>query len=214
VTRPGRIRFLSWTAPFYDPTVSAFGFSRLWKRLAERTLPEAGVRCLDVCTGTGGAALALAGRGASVVGLDLAEGMLRRARRKARAAGLAERAHWVRMDARRLALPDRSFEHVTCAMVFHEMDDEEREQVIREMHRVASDRVLIADYRVPPSGWSRPLFHFMRVFEYLESDDFDSYRTDDLPARLEKAGLDLEETWDVGPYRIWPCRVQTQHKHC
>ena len=47
----------------------------------------------------------------------------------------------------------------------------------------------------------------MRVFEYLESDDFDSYRTDDLRARLEKTGFGVEETWDEGPYRIWPCRV-------
>ena len=163
--------------------------------------------CLDVCTGTGGAALALASRGLPVIGLDLAAGMLERARRKARAAGLAERAQWVRMDARRLAFRDRAFAHVTCAMALHEMGEKEREQVLRELQRVASDRVLIADYRVPPSGWSRPLFHLMRVLEYLESDDFESYRVEDLRARLEKTGFDVEETWDEGPYRIWPCRV-------
>jgi ubiquinone/menaquinone biosynthesis C-methylase UbiE len=192
---------------FYDPTVNALGFGRLWKKLAERTAPEAGVRCLDVCTGTGGAALALASRGSPVIGLDLAAGMLERARRKARASGLAERAQWVRMDARRLAFRNRAFAHVTCAMALHEMAEGEREQVLRELQRVASDHVLIADYRVPPSGWSRPLFHLMRVFEYLESDDFESYRADDVRARLEKAGFHVEETWDEGPYRIWPCRV-------
>jgi len=207
VTRPGHIRFLSRTAPFYDLTVNPLGFGRLWKNLAERTAPGAGTPCLDVCTGTGGAALALASCGSPVIGLDLSAGMLQRARRKARAAGLAERARWVRMDARRLAFRNRTFAHVTCAMALHEMAEEEREQVLRELQRVASDRVLIADYRVPPSGWSRPLFHLMRVFEYLESDDFESYRTDDLWARLEKAGFDVEETWDTGPYRIWPCRV-------
>jgi ubiquinone/menaquinone biosynthesis C-methylase UbiE len=207
VSRPGRIRFLSRTAPFYDPTVSALGFGRLWKNLAERTAPEAGVRCLDVCTGTGGAALALASRGSPVIGLDLAAGMLERARRKARAAGLAERVQWVRMDARRLAFRNRAFAHVTCAMALHEMGTKEREQVLQELKRVASDRVLIADYRVPPSGWSRPLFHLMRVFEYLESDDFESYRAEGLRARLEKTGFDVEEAWDEGPYRVWPCRV-------
>jgi len=207
VSRPGRIRFLSWTARLYDPTVNALGFGRLWKNLAERTAPGAGTACLDVCTGTGGAALALASRGSPVIGVDLSAGMLERARRKARAAGPAQRARWVQMDARRLAFRNRSFAHVTCAMALHEMADEEREQVLRELQRVASDRVLIADYRVPPSGWSRPLFHLMRVFEYLESDDFESYRVDDLRARLEKAGFGVEETWDTGPYRIWPCRV-------
>jgi hypothetical protein len=133
--------------------------------------------------------------------------MLERARRKARAAGLAGRARWVRMDARRLAFRNRTFAHVTCAMALHEMAEQERDQVLRELQRVASDRVLITDYRVPPSGWSRPFFHLMRIFEYLESDDFESYRADDLPARLEKAGFHVEETWDAGPYRIWPCRV-------
>jgi hypothetical protein len=72
---------------------------------------------------------------------------------------------------------------------------------------VASDRVLIADYRVPPSGWSRPFFHLMRVFEYLESEDFDNYTAYDLRARLEQTGLDVEDTWDVGLYRVWACRV-------
>jgi ubiquinone/menaquinone biosynthesis C-methylase UbiE len=187
--------------------VSALGFRRLWESLAERTAPEAGTRCLDVCTGTGGAALALARRGSPVIGLDLAAGMLERARRKARASGLAERTRWVRMDARRLAFRSRTFAHVICAMALHEMAEEEREQVLRELRRVASDRVLIADYRVPPSGWSRPLFHLMRFFEYLESDDFESYRADDLQVCLEKTGFGVEETWDEGPYRIWPCRV-------
>ena len=207
MSRPGQIRFLSRTAPLYDLTVDALGFRKLWESLAERMAPEAGARCLDVCTGTGGVALALASRGSPVIGLDLAAGMLERARRKARAAGLAEHARWVRMDARRLAFRNRTFAYVTCAMALHEMAEEEREQVLRELRRVASDRVLIADYRVPPSGWSRPLFHLMRVFEYLESDDFESYRADDLQARLEKAGFDVEKTWDEGPYRIWLCRV-------
>jgi ubiquinone/menaquinone biosynthesis C-methylase UbiE len=207
VSRPGQIRFLSRTAPLYDLTVSALGFSRLWENLAERSAPEAGARCLDVCTGTGGVALALASRGSPVIGLDLAAGMLERARRKARAAGLAERARWVRMDARRLAFRNRAFAHVTCAMALHEMAGEEREQVLRELQRVACGHVLIADYRVPPRGWSRLLFHVMRAFEYLESDDFEGYTAGDLRARLEKAGFDVGETRDEGPYRIWPCRV-------
>jgi hypothetical protein len=47
----------------------------------------------------------------------------------------------------------------------------------------------------------------MRAFEYLESDDFEGYTAGDLRARLEQAGFGVEETWDEGPYRIWPCRV-------
>jgi ubiquinone/menaquinone biosynthesis C-methylase UbiE len=207
MSRPAQIRFLSWTAPFYDLTVGALGFGRLWEKLAERSAPAPGARCLDVCTGTGGVALALASRGAPVIGLDLASGMLERARCKARAAGLAERARWVRMDARRLAFRDGAFERVTCAMALHEMAEDEREQVLRELRRVASDRVYIADYRVPPRGWSRLLFHVMRAFEYLESDDFDGYVARDLRGRLEGAGFGVGKVWDEGPYRIWPCQI-------
>ena len=107
--RPGRIRFLSRTAPFYDPVVHSLGFRRLWEGLAGWAAQNAGSPCLDVCTGTGGIARALARRGSRVVGFDLSPGMLRHARRKARAAGVADRAQWVRMDARRIAFRDDSF---------------------------------------------------------------------------------------------------------
>jgi ubiquinone/menaquinone biosynthesis C-methylase UbiE len=205
--RPGRIRFLSRTAPFYDPVVRRLGFRRLWEAVAEWALENAGTPCLDVCTGTGGVAVTLAHRGGRAVGLDLAGGMLRHARRKARAGGVADRAQWVRMDARRIAFRDGSFPLVVCAMSLHEMGEEERGEVLGEIRRVASDRVLVADYRVPAAGWRRALFQVFRAFEHLESEDFEGYATVDVGDRLEEAGLVVEPPWDVALYRIWPCRV-------
>jgi len=184
------------------------GFSRLWEAVAaEADLPDTGT-CLDVCTGTGGVALALARRGVRVVGQDLASGMLERAERKARSAGLAGRLRWVRGDARGLAFPDGAFALVTCCMALHEMAEEERRTVLGEIRRVASQRVLIADYRVPSEGWRRLLFRAVRAFEYLESDDFESFARGDLRARLEEAGLVPEPPRDDGAYRLWPCRVE------
>jgi len=205
--RPGRIRFLSRTAPFYDPVVHPLGFRRLWEALAEWGVENAGSPCLDVCTGTGGVAVTMARRGGYVVGFDLSPGMLRHARRKARARGVAERAHWVRMDARRIAFRDASFPLVVCAMSLHEMADEERRQVLGEIRRVASDRVLVADYGAPTAGWQRVVFPVLRVFELLESEDFDGFMSDDVRERLEEAGLAVDPPWDVALYRIWPCRV-------
>lgn len=207
MSRAGQIRFLSYAAPFYDAVVVVMGFRRLWRALAERAAAAPGERCLDVCTGTGGVALALARRGTRVVGLDLAAGMVERARSKAHSAGLDGSTQWVRMDARRLAFPDASFSLVTCAMALHEMSDAERWKVLREMRRVASDRVLIADYRVPSRGWRRLLFRVARAFEYVESDDFEGFAAGDLAGSLEAADFGLEAPWDAGPYRIWPCRV-------
>jgi ubiquinone/menaquinone biosynthesis C-methylase UbiE len=207
--RPGRIRFLSCTAPFYDPVVDWLGFRRLWEAMADRAVESAGSPCLDVCAGTGGLALALARRGRRVVGLDLSTGMLRHARRKARAAGVAERAHFVRMDARRIGFRDASFPLVVCAMSLHEMGEEERRRVLGEIRRVSSDRALVADYHRPVTGWRRALFRVFQVFEYLESEDFDGFMADDLRERLEGAGFLVEPPWDSALYRIWPCRVRS-----
>ena len=211
MSRPRYTRFLSRAAPFYDPIVRGMGFVRLWRTLAERARAEPGVPCLDVCTGTGGAALALAGAdaGAVVVAVDVADGMLRRAQRKARAAGLSTQVRLVRMDARQLAFRDASFPVVTCSMGIHEMSEPERSAVLAELRRVASDRVLVADYRVPSSRGRGFLFRALHAFEYLESDDFSGYTERDMAERLGDADFEVEAPCDTGAYRIWPCRVAT-----
>jgi ubiquinone/menaquinone biosynthesis C-methylase UbiE len=207
MSRPAQIRFLSRTASLYDPVVRALGFGRLWEALAERLNAAEGTRVLDACTGTGGSALALARRGYRVVGFDLAAGMLERARRRARDGGLDRRVRWLRMDARQVAFPDGAFPVVTCTMALHEMAEAERERVLRELRRVARDRVLVADYRVPAGVWGGALFRLSRAFEYLESDDFGGYLARDFRARLEAAGLRVDAPFDAGAYRVWPCRV-------
>lgn len=205
MSRAAQIRFLSSVAALYDPTVRAMGFGRLWRRLAEVAKPRDGEGCLDVCTGTGGVALALAQHGAAVVGVDLARGMLARARSKAHRAGLADRARWLPMDASALAWPESSFAVTTCSMALHEMSGPERERTLGELRRVSADRVIVADYRVPPPGWRRRAFQTARVFEYLESDDFESFVAVDLGDRIEQAGLRVREVADEGSFRIWSC---------
>lgn len=206
MSRSSQIRFLSRTARLYDPVVRGMRFPRLWLRMAEiAAAPEEGV-VLDVCTGTGGLALAMARAGGFVVGVDAAPGMLRRARRKAARAGLACRVRFQEMDARELDFPDGSFPLVTCCMALHEMSETERDRVLAELRRVASARVVVADYRVPTGARGR-LFRAFHAYEYLESDDFEGYASHDLGQRLEAAGLSLEDPSDTGAYRIWPCRV-------
>jgi ubiquinone/menaquinone biosynthesis C-methylase UbiE len=150
----------------------------------------------------------MARRGGRVVGFDLSPGMLRHARRKARAAGFADRADWVRMDARRIAFRDASFPLVVCAMSLHEMAEEEIRQVLEEIRRVSSDKVVVADYRLPSAGWRRVLFWFFKVFERLESEDFDGFMSVDLRERLEGAGFVVEAHWDTALYRVCPCSVR------
>ena len=207
MSRPAQIKFLSRFAAAYDPVVRFMGFTPLWKAVADVAAPTPGEWTLDVCTGTGGAALELSNRGARVVGLDLATGMLRQARRK-RSAAAPEAPYFVRMDARRLAFADRSFPLVTCSMALHEMAEGERTGALAEMSRVSSNRVVIAEYRVPRHRRRRMLFRMSRMFEYAESDDFGGFVRRDLGARLAQAGLVVGDAHDVGAYRIWACRLR------
>lgn len=206
MSRPGQIDFLSRTARLYDPLVRAMGFPSLWDAVAECARPGAGESCLDVCTGTGGVALALARRGARVVGIDLASGLLARARRKARGDEAASPIRFLRGDARALAFADASFPVVTCSMALHEMAEAERCTVLRELRRVARDRVIVADYRPPGSRLGGAIFRLSHAFEYLESDDFEGFARGDFEDRLGAAGLGVQARIDHGGYRIWQCR--------
>lgn len=210
MSRPAQIQLLSRFAGAYDPVVALMGFPPLWKAIAAIADPAPGECALDVCTGTGGAALELARRGARVTGLDLAPGLLRRARRKTNgngANGHGLRPHFVRMDARRLGFRTGAFPLVTCSMALHEMAEEERGEVLREIARVAAGRVVIAEHRVPDDPCGALLFRVARVFEYLESDDFERFVRLDFRQRLEGAGFAVDAgARDVGGYRIWTCR--------
>ena len=83
-------------APAYDRLnhTLSFQIDKLWRRhvvrIVRRMQPR---RILDVATGTGDLALAMARRmrGVQVLGVDLSENMLAEARRKATACGLDER---------------------------------------------------------------------------------------------------------------------------
>lgn len=205
MSRPAQIGFLSTTASLYDPVVRALGFLPLWQEVAAVASAGAGTRCLDVCTGTGGVALALAARGARTMGIDLSDGLLARARRKARAAGLETDTEWFRMDARRMALPEASFPVVTCCMALHEMAEDERTTVLGELARVASRRIVVAEYRVPESRAARAWFRVARCFEYWESDDFERFVAWRFEDRLAASGLVAQAHWDCGPFRIWSC---------
>jgi len=218
MSRPAQIAFLSRWARAYDPVVRWMGFVPLWAAVAEVAAPRAGEWALDVCTGTGGVALELARRGARVVGVDLAEGMVRHAHRKRKANGSERPARslpgaphpsptFFKMDARHLGFADRAFSLITCTMALHEMAESERGQVLREIVRVARGRVVLAEYRVPRHRLKGALFRMTRAFEYVESDDFAHFVRHDVGDRLARAGLRVGTPRDVGGYRIWPCHV-------
>jgi ubiquinone/menaquinone biosynthesis C-methylase UbiE len=104
-------------APHFDAPPLFF-----WERLGRRTVELAGVSpgsaVLDVCCGSGASALPAAqaaGPTGHVVGVDLAEDLLRRASTKARSGGLSS-VSVVRGDLERLPVADASVDVVVCVL--------------------------------------------------------------------------------------------------
>jgi len=117
--------------------VISLGLDRSWRARAVRALElRAGARVLDVATGTGDLAIAIAEhhRDALVVGLDPSKGMLEVAQRKTGNAGLSSRIELVVGDVEALRFEDASFDGGTIAFGIRNVPD--RLQGLREMRRV------------------------------------------------------------------------------
>jgi ubiquinone/menaquinone biosynthesis C-methylase UbiE len=77
----------AWSAGMYERLAARFG--PVQAELVEGLRIGPGDRVLDLATGTGEVAVRAAGRGAQVTGIDLAEPMLEKARRRAAEGGAA-----------------------------------------------------------------------------------------------------------------------------
>lgn len=114
--------------------------------IASFLAPLAGRAVLDVGTGTGRAAIALARRGAVVTGVDASREMLAVAARRAHEKQV--QVTFLQGDAHALAFPARSFDAVICLRVL--MHTPDWRQSLAELCRLARHRVVL-DY---PALWS------------------------------------------------------------
>lgn len=104
------------------------------RTILERLGAKAGDRVLEVGTGTGGNALALAARGIDYTGVDLAAGMLEIARKRLDRAG-HRHVPLAIADAHALPLPNAAFDRVLHVGAVNSFRD--RERALAEMARVA-----------------------------------------------------------------------------
>jgi demethylmenaquinone methyltransferase/2-methoxy-6-polyprenyl-1,4-benzoquinol methylase len=143
-------------APVYDAmnrTMTA-GLDQRWRRATADAVVRRGDRVLDACCGTGDLAIADARAGGEVTGLDFADAMLERARRK------APQVEWVRGDLLDLPFGDASFDAATVGFGVRNVEDLERG--IRELRRVLRPGGRLGVLEITrPRG---PLAFFYRVW--------------------------------------------------
>lgn len=140
--------------------VMSFGQDPRWRRaLVDFIDPRAGMRVLDVATGTGMVAFALAARGAEVVGLDQSEAMLGGAQaRLERTPELAGRLSFVLGEAESLPFDDGEFDAVSFTYLLRYVED--RTATMRELARVLrpGGRIGMAEFGVPRDRVLRALW--------------------------------------------------------
>ena len=155
-------------APRYDflNHLLSFSLDRVWRRRTATTFghilrrPDACI--LDLCCGTGDLTFSLerfrASASAPIIGSDFVEGMLARARDKAKNGRYA--AVFAAADALHLPFPDASFDLITTAFGFRNLAN--YEDGLRELARVLkpTGELGILEFSEPTSGPLAGIFRF------------------------------------------------------
>jgi demethylmenaquinone methyltransferase/2-methoxy-6-polyprenyl-1,4-benzoquinol methylase len=155
-------RLFATIADRYDfiTVALSYGQDRRWKRrLIDLARPDSHLRALDLATGTGDIAFALAARGADVVGLDITMRMIELARGKMvdriEAAGWVRSARFLVGDMLALPFPNESFDLVTTGYGLRNVPD--LPVAIDEIRRVLrpGGRLLSLDFNRPENALLR-----------------------------------------------------------
>jgi len=138
--------------------ILSFGQNGRWRRaMIGRIAPAPGQAVLDVASGTAGVALQITARtGASVVGVDLTEQMLRQGQRNVADAGLSDRIRLTAGRAEQLPFADATFDALTFTYLLRYVLDPQA--TLTELARVVKPggQVASLEFLVPPSRFWRP----------------------------------------------------------
>lgn len=146
---------------------------------------------LDLATGTGTLAVAFAERGHRVTGVDFAERLLRRARRRLPSADMLS------MDLADLPqIETGSFGVVTMGYLLHGLDPRMRRFVLCEAARIAEAAVLVFDY-VRRGPW------IVRVVEWIEGPHYRSFTARPFADHAEEAGCSVVRSGVVSDVGGW-----------
>jgi demethylmenaquinone methyltransferase / 2-methoxy-6-polyprenyl-1,4-benzoquinol methylase len=137
--------------------ILSFGQNGRWRRaMISRIAPAPGQAVLDVASGTAGVALQITARtGASVVGVDLTEQMLRQGQRNVADAGMSDRIRLTAGRAEQLPFADATFDALTFTYLLRYVLDPQA--TLGELARVVKPggQVASLEFLVPPSRFWR-----------------------------------------------------------
>jgi ubiquinone/menaquinone biosynthesis C-methylase UbiE len=160
------------------------------RRLVEAIAPARGAHALDVATGPGLLALALAERCREVVGVDLTEAPLAIAERNRRERG-ATNVRFQKGDADRLPFADGEFDIVICRFALHHFEHPTR--VLMEMARVSREKVAVEDLEASESP-AQAQYH--NKFERLRDPSHTrALAASELIAMFAACGLKIERQY-------------------
>lgn len=200
-------------APAYDfmNTAMTFGLHRYWRNKAlDMVCQSRPAEILDVATGTGDVAFALHRRlpEAHITGLDLSDGMLAVARRKAAASpdtSVPQLLTFVQGDSLNMTFPDNSFDAVTVA--YGVRNFEHLADGYREMFRVLrpGGMICVIELSTPQGKITAPLYRIYsrhiipaigklvsgdsRAYSYLPESIAAAPQRDDMTALMSGAGF-------------------------
>lgn len=149
---------------------------------------------LDLATGTGALAGAFCSRGHQVQGLDFADNLLRRGRRK------FPEVSFRQLDLIDLAeIPDNSHGIVCMGYLLHGLDADFRGHILKHAARIAADQVLVLDY-------GRPGNLFVRFIEWIEGPHYPAYLAASREDEFREAGLEIQTDFAFSDYgQVWLC---------
>ena len=176
-----RAAFYSTSPAHTDPEVLA--------RVVALASPEPGWIALDIATGTGHTAFALADHVRMVVGTDLTPEMLREAKMLRAARGIAN-VTFTLADVHSLPFPSATFHLITCRRAAHHFS--QIQPAIAEMGRVlrAGGRLVIDDRSVPEDDFVDACMN--ELDRYHDESHVRQYRASEWRAMLETQGLAVE----------------------
>lgn len=142
--------------------VLSMGIDKSWRKdVVRRVKKSKAQNVLDIATGTGDLAIAIAkATDAEVTGFDLSAGMLEVGKKKVEQEGLSDRIEMIRGDAENMPFEDNSFDCITVA--FGVRNFENLEKGLKEIHRVLKPkgRFIILEFSQPEKFPMKQMYRF------------------------------------------------------